>query len=58
MKLDVERIFGLENAQIDMRDLINQVYKNKNIEKATTNVNVEITVGNRDDKVPFVCFNF
>mgnify|MGYP007048900026 CR=1 FL=1 len=41
-----------------MRDLINQVYKNKNIEKATTNVNVEITVGNRDDKLPFVCFNF
>ena len=62
MKLDVERIFGLENAQIDMQifglenaqidmqDLINQVYINKDV--------LEIIVGYCDDKVPCICINF
>ena len=50
MKLDVERIFGLENAQIDMQDLTNQVYKNKDV--------LEIIVGYRDDKAPCNCINF
>ena len=50
MKLDVERIFDLENAQIDMQDLINQVYINKDV--------LEIIVGYCDDKVPCICYNF
>ena len=50
MKLDVERIFDLENAQIDMQDSINQVHNIKDV--------LEIIVGYCDDKVPCICFNF